>query len=739
MSYEPLYYLINVSNLQVVENLTAQLSNSYFQNGIIAPNDVVYFTYPSVPSVLGELNLSSRSLSYVGLNLSDSEVVGSIAYVDGELYMGGGMWYSNFTTINTTSGTYQHFVSYTAKPVLLRYNLTNDELSNLSATLPQGNYMVTGVVPLRGNLGLLDNYEYYQCWCKILNNTYQYVNGTYITESWVAAYNTTSRSQYFNSSKFNFAPAVNGISSYGDTIYVFGYNSALTENELLSVNVSSGVVATFLPEVGDLNPSFWTARTIAADNGFLTVGGNGLMFYNGTFEAPFGQSYGFLTGAAWDGSEFLVVGSKYLPPGGALAYLYYPSNDSVRDISSLFPQSMSSNATLLSAAWNGSAFYVLGSAEVNDVNSSTQLFAYNPATGILSNVTYLLPSSYRTIYNWPVSDLISTPYGTVIAFEQEWGPRLGLMEGNGSFLDLSGYLPQGFSFTTVYSPAASAYLAYANGTVFVAGTVDGHADVTSINLTGMRSTDYSSLFAGVDYTPSSLAFVDGYLMIGGGMGGIYGSSAPPFLYALRLGSQPALYNLTGYVPASFGAIATMASNGTGLFITSSQFGNVKYGFLEFADYYVYTTPSSASVVQGSSASVTVQVPLTLGWIGSVQLSVSGLPPGSTASLSSGSLTPPGSATLTISTSTGTPTGTYPITITASGGGVSRSTSLALSVVPPTYTVTFTESGLPSGTSWSVTFNSATKSSTTGTITYTGVLAGTYSWSVSTPIAVGTGV
>ncbi len=45
-----------------------------------------------------------------------------------------------------------------------------------------------------------------------------------------------------------------------------------------------------------------------------------------------------------------------------------------------------------------------------------------------------------------------------------------------------------------------------------------------------------------------------------------------------------------------------------------------------------------------------------------------------------------------------------------------------------YTVTFTESGLPSGTSWSVTFNGTTETSTTDTITFT-VANGTYSYSI----------
>ncbi len=47
----------------------------------------------------------------------------------------------------------------------------------------------------------------------------------------------------------------------------------------------------------------------------------------------------------------------------------------------------------------------------------------------------------------------------------------------------------------------------------------------------------------------------------------------------------------------------------------------------------------------------------------------------------------------------------------------------------TFTVTFTETGLSSGTNWSVTFNGATHSSTTSTITFTATL-GTYTFSVN---------
>ena len=58
------------------------------------------------------------------------------------------------------------------------------------------------------------------------------------------------------------------------------------------------------------------------------------------------------------------------------------------------------------------------------------------------------------------------------------------------------------------------------------------------------------------------------------------------------------------------------------------------------------------------------------------------------------------------------------------------TSLPVHVIfPVTYKVTFTESGLPSGTSWSVTLNGTTESSTTSTIVFSEI-NGTYSYTIN---------
>ena len=53
------------------------------------------------------------------------------------------------------------------------------------------------------------------------------------------------------------------------------------------------------------------------------------------------------------------------------------------------------------------------------------------------------------------------------------------------------------------------------------------------------------------------------------------------------------------------------------------------------------------------------------------------------------------------------------------------------------TITFTESGLPSGTSWTVTFNGTQHTSTTNTLTFT-IADGSYSWNTSTTISGETG-
>lgn len=72
---------------------------------------------------------------------------------------------------------------------------------------------------------------------------------------------------------------------------------------------------------------------------------------------------------------------------------------------------------------------------------------------------------------------------------------------------------------------------------------------------------------------------------------------------------------------------------------------------------------------------------------------------------------------------------YSGTIPVSGGAVVEPTLQFFAV---TYSVTFTESGLPSGTSWSVTLNGTTESGSSTSILFEGVANGSYDFSLGSP-------
>jgi hypothetical protein len=100
-----------------------------------------------------------------------------------------------------------------------------------------------------------------------------------------------------------------------------------------------------------------------------------------------------------------------------------------------------------------------------------------------------------------------------------------------------------------------------------------------------------------------------------------------------------------------------------------------------ADFSIGDSPSSLSVVAGSSGSSTVTTSISGSFNSAVSLSASGLPSGATASFSPTSIAAPGSgsSTLTISTASTTAAGTYTVTITGTGGGITHTTTLVLTV------------------------------------------------------------
>jgi serine protease AprX len=95
------------------------------------------------------------------------------------------------------------------------------------------------------------------------------------------------------------------------------------------------------------------------------------------------------------------------------------------------------------------------------------------------------------------------------------------------------------------------------------------------------------------------------------------------------------------------------------------------------DFSVSASPSSQTVSHGAAASYTVTITPINGFNGAVSLSVTSVPPRSSASFNPNPTT--SASTLMISTSRKTTQRTYTLAITGSSGGLSRTTTVQLIV------------------------------------------------------------
>jgi len=101
------------------------------------------------------------------------------------------------------------------------------------------------------------------------------------------------------------------------------------------------------------------------------------------------------------------------------------------------------------------------------------------------------------------------------------------------------------------------------------------------------------------------------------------------------------------------------------------------------DFTGAASPAQASVASaGGSVSFGITATPQFGGAGDIALSVTGLPPGATASFSPSTIPgSSGSSTLSITTVSGTPTGAYQVVITSTATGVIHQTSVTLNVNP----------------------------------------------------------
>lgn len=105
-------------------------------------------------------------------------------------------------------------------------------------------------------------------------------------------------------------------------------------------------------------------------------------------------------------------------------------------------------------------------------------------------------------------------------------------------------------------------------------------------------------------------------------------------------------------------------------------------------FYVSGSPSVRNIGPGKSTTYTVTLGRNGGFNGTVNLSVTGLPGGATASFSPASFagTTAGNSTLTVNTTTATPLGNYTLTIRGASGSTVSTSTVTLQVAAPNFTL-----------------------------------------------------
>ena len=144
---------------------------------------------------------------------------------------------------------------------------------------------------------------------------------------------------------------------------------------------------------------------------------------------------------------------------------------------------------------------------------------------------------------------------------------------------------------------------------------------------------------------------------------------------------------TGYTSLILTASST-AATGTGNVTITGTSGSLKattsFSLGVFVPTFTLTGNGPVSMIPGSSSTNYLYVNSLYGFNGSVNLSVSGLPSGVTASFSPNPTTE--TAALTLSASTSVPLGTSTVTITGTSGTQTVKTTITLGIVQPAFTL-----------------------------------------------------
>ncbi len=339
---------------------------------------------------------------------------------------------------------------------------------------------------------------------------------------------------------------------------------------------------------------------------------------------------------------------------------------------------------------------------VNDLNASSGVYGVylsGTSDGIFNGVS---------AYQDGLGLMISNGYTNVVTgseFQSDMSYGVAIMSGGGNYVyynDFVGDNGAGSTYSSVHIQAYSAPGNYFN-----------------MGLTGNYWSDWHV------YTPQGVLAP---YPISNGVWDYYPLGTP-------LGTTTVTFTESGLPSGASWSVTLNGKSQTtvGTSITFAEApGTYSFTLTGPAGYAV--TPAKGSVVVGPSP-VTQSVNFSEVAY-AVTFAEKGLPSGTSWWVTMGGMTesttgsaltftvPGGSYDYTVGSVTG-----YAPSVGSGNLTVSANTVVPLTFVPsPLYTVTFTESGLSSGTGWSVTFNGVTRSGNGTTLTFT-VAAGTYSYFV----------
>jgi hypothetical protein len=252
--------------------------------------------------------------------------------------------------------------------------------------------------------------------------------------------------------------------------------------------------------------------------------------------------------------------------------------------------------------------------------------------------------------------------------------------------------PGSGSSTLTFTASSTATTGTVNVTVSAIGGGITHTTVVALTVNAAATPDFA-----VSASPTSVTVVQGSTgtstistTVSGGFNsaislsasglpsGVTASFNPTSIAAPGSGSSTLTFTASSTATTGPATVTITATGGT---TTHTVMISLTVTAAATPDFAVSASPTSVSVVQGSTGTSTISTTVSGGFNSAISLSASGLPSGVTASFNPTSVAAPGSgsSTLTFTASSTATTGPATVTITATGGTTTHTVMISLTV------------------------------------------------------------